>query len=98
MSETPTFGAAKPPRTVQPRIRIELADDVLEQRRVFAVETLGVNDRTVARMGLPTTYVANIAYIYRNRSLKIISERGLKNTEPKLRTTARRGPYRKSGK
>jgi hypothetical protein len=95
MSETTTSGA-RPPRTVQHRIRIELPDDVLEQRRVFAEETLGVVDRTAARMGLPTTYVGGIAYIFRNRSLKIIAARGLKNTEPKPRTDASvRGPYRK---
>jgi hypothetical protein len=49
-------------------------------------------------MLLPTIYVANVPYILSNAALKIIAERGLRNAEPKPRTTSRRGPYRKSGK
>ena len=49
--------------------------DVLERRRDFAKITLDVCDRTAARMNLPTTYIGNVAYVARNKSLRIIADR-----------------------
>jgi hypothetical protein len=68
-------------------ITIELADDTAELRCHFADNTLGVSDRTTARMNLPTIYVGNVPYILRNKSLKIIAERGLRHGEPRARAT-----------
>jgi hypothetical protein len=62
--------------TAARRPRIELPNgDTLEPRREFARDTLGVCDKTAQRMNLPTTYIANVAYVARNASLKIIAER-----------------------
>jgi hypothetical protein len=61
-------------RGPQARRRIELPNgDYLEPRDVFADETLGVCDRTVARMKLPTTYIGAIAYVPHNESLNIVA-------------------------
>ena len=76
-------------------ITIELADDTAELRCHFADKTLGVVDRTAARMKLPTIYIGNVPYILRNKSLAIIAQRGLQHGEPAPRTM-RRGRHRKS--
>jgi hypothetical protein len=77
---TPTHAAARRPH-------IELPNgDVLEPRREFARDTLGVSDKTAQRMNLPTTYVGNLAYVARNASLKIIAERiQRRNSQPQRR-------------
>lgn len=62
------------PRGKQPRRRIDLPDgDYLEPRAKFAAETLGVSDRTAARLKLPTTYVGNVAYIARGASMLLVA-------------------------
>ena len=61
--------------TTARRPQIELPNgDVLEPRREFARDRLGVSDKTAQRMNLPTTYVGNVAYVARNASLKIVAD------------------------
>jgi hypothetical protein len=55
---------------------IELPDgETLEPRHQFARNRLGVCDKTAQRMNLPTTYIANVAYVAVNASLKVVAER-----------------------
>jgi hypothetical protein len=76
-----------PQRAPRPRARqdIQLPDgEVLTPRTNFAA-ILGVSERTVARMNLPTTYVGNVAYVARDASLKIVAERVRRRNEPARR-------------
>ena len=58
------------------RRRINLPDgDYLEPREEFGKDTLGVSDKTVERMHLPTIYVGGVAYVRHNASLGIIASR-----------------------
>jgi hypothetical protein len=47
---------------------------VLIPRREFA-DILGITDKTASRMGLPTTYLSNIAHVPKNESLRIVAAR-----------------------
>jgi hypothetical protein len=60
--------------TVRRRPQIKIENDVLEPRHDLAAY-LGVVPRTVQRMGLPTTYIGNVAYHPHNGSLAIIAAR-----------------------
>jgi hypothetical protein len=63
------------PKTATRRPAIKLPDgDILDPRREFA-RGLGVSDKTAQRMNLPTTYIGGMAYVARNASLKLISDR-----------------------
>jgi hypothetical protein len=64
-------------RGPQTRRRIHLPDDgdYLEPRAEFAINTLGVSDRTCARMKLPTQYIGSVAYIKHNASLRLLDQR-----------------------
>jgi hypothetical protein len=76
--------------TAARRPHIELPNgDVLEPRREFARDRLGVSDKTAQRMNLPTTYVGNVAYVARNASLKIVAE-GVRQRKNPQRHGARR--------
>jgi hypothetical protein len=94
MSDVISETAAKPrgrPPGRQPRDRIDLPDgDYLEPRYKFAEEVLGVCDKTVARMNLPTTYVSNVAMVKHGASLKIIAEGVRRRNEPLPKRRGRR--------
>ena len=73
-------------RLTKHRPHIELPDgDVLQPRREFARDELGVSDKTAQRMNLPTTYIGNLAYVARNASLKIVAERVHRRNQPPVR-------------
>jgi hypothetical protein len=73
-------------RVHEPR-HIELPNgSTLIPRREFA-DILGEDERTTRKRNLPTTYIANLAYVDREASLKIVAE-GLhcrNQPEPRLR-------------
>jgi hypothetical protein len=72
--------------TAARRPHIELPDgDILEPRREFARLRLGVSDKTVQRMNLPTTYIGNVAYVARYASLRVLSERLRRRNQPQRR-------------
>jgi hypothetical protein len=78
-------------RGPQPRRRIDLPNgDFLVPRIEFADETLGVCDRTVARMKLPTTYIGAIAYVPHNESLNIVAASIRRAVAPPKRRKAAR--------
>ena len=67
----------------KPRDRINLPDgDYLEPRAKFANQTLGVCDKTVARMNLLTKYISNVAYVPHNASLQEIAKGVRRRNEP----------------
>jgi hypothetical protein len=80
---------ASMPHKSKPRRPIQLSDDVLMPRRDFARDVLGVSDRTVARMNLPTTYVGNVAHVLRDASLRVLAERVRRRNEPQQRRRGR---------
>jgi hypothetical protein len=61
------------PRT--PLLEIPIAGDILMRRELFARTVLGVSERTAARMGLPTTYIAGLTYVARAASLKVVADK-----------------------
>jgi hypothetical protein len=70
------------------RDSIALPDgDVLVPRRLFA-EAIGVSERSVARMNLPTTYLSNVAHVKQNAGLQIISDRAQRKNQPPKRRRA----------
>ena len=72
----------------QPRRRIDLPNgDWLEPRAEFA-DGLGTTERAVRRMNVPTTYIANVAYVPHNASMQVIADRVSRRYEP---PTKRRG-------
>ena len=62
--------------------------EVLEPRRDFA-QALGVSDKTAQRMNLPTTYIANVAYVARDASLMLIADRLRRKQQPRRRGRGR---------
>jgi len=71
-----------------PRRRIDLPNgDWLEPRAGFA-DGLGTTERAVRRMNVPTTYIANVAYVPHNASMQVIADRVRRRNEP---PTKRRG-------
>jgi hypothetical protein len=77
--------SGKKRRGPQPRRRIDLPNgDFLEPRTEFAA-TLGVVDRTCARLNLPTTYIGTVAYVAHNASLNVIAERVRRRNQPPQR-------------
>jgi hypothetical protein len=77
---------AEPPLT-RPKRRPSIPTpdgDSLDPRAVFA-ENIGASEKTVARMNLPTTYVAGIAYVKRNASLQIIANGVKRRNQPSTR-------------
>lgn len=81
----------KSPTTAQrrPGVHVVLADDVLMPRREFAVDILGVTDKTAARMGLPTTtYLSNVAHVLKNESLRLVAARVRRPNQRRARGAA----------
>jgi hypothetical protein len=62
------------PRLRRPQRTIELTNDTLEPRRDFARERLGVSERTVVRMYLPTIYIGGVAHVPIRASLQAIED------------------------
>jgi hypothetical protein len=84
--------AGRKRRGPQPRRRIDLPDgDYLEPRTEFA-DSIGVHDRTAARMNLPTTYVGAIAYVQHDASLRLLAAGIRQDRPPALKQ--RRRPHR----
>jgi hypothetical protein len=72
------------------RLRIDLpSGDYLEPRATFATETLGICDRTAARMKLPTHYIGAVAYVPHNESLELVAA-GIKRAPEPSRKRWRR--------
>jgi hypothetical protein len=70
----PDTEVSRKKRGPQPRHRIPLPNgDSLDPRSQFA-EELGVSEDAVRDMRLPTRYIANVAYVVRNESLRLIAE------------------------
>jgi len=59
-------------RSKRPDIKVE--NDTLKPRIRFAKE-IGVSERTMIRMNLPTTYFGNVAYIFENASRRQMAAR-----------------------
>jgi hypothetical protein len=64
------------------RVRIDLPNsDFLEPRAAFA-DFIGVTDKTVQRMDVPTTYIGLVAYVPHNESLNILASRAKRRNQP----------------
>ena len=77
-TETPADGdrrrAGRPPRQhARKRIRLPNGDELWP--RGDLADKLDVNERTVKRMDLPTTYIGNAAYHPHDESLAIVASR-----------------------
>jgi hypothetical protein len=73
-----------PATPARARPHITLPDgDILMPRAEFANDVLGVSDRTAQRMNFPTTYIAGIAHVPRNASLKVIADRVTSRNQPR---------------
>lgn len=90
MSDPITIDTPRSPRRRHVRRHIEIDGDVLVPRSEFAADILGVSDKTAQRLNLPTTYVANVAYVAREASLKIIGEHVRRRNQPPHRRRGRR--------
>jgi hypothetical protein len=78
------------PRKPRPRPEIKLPNgDFLVPRVDFASE-LGVCEKTVVRMNLPTTYLGTVAYIQHNASLEVIASTVRRRNEPAARSNPRK--------
>jgi hypothetical protein len=90
--DTSALRQFKATRRANERPRIQLANgDFLEPRRQWA-GGVGISDKTAGRMNLPTTYIANVAYVLHNASTEILAERVRQRNqpEPPKRRQARR--------
>jgi hypothetical protein len=83
-------GAPVKRRRGSPVKQFPVAGDTAHLRIDWAENELGVADRTVARMRLPTIYVGGWAYILRNASQKLLAEnpRFRRLPEPRPRSRA----------
>jgi hypothetical protein len=84
MSDTSTI--VRRPRTPLPEIPVD--GDVLMRRELFARTVLGVHERTATRMGFPTVYISGIAYVARDASLKIVTDKLACRNKPAKRRAA----------
>ena len=83
IATTPLLPPHRPTKLERPSI--ELPDgEILKPRAQFAAE-IGVSDKTAARLNLPTVYVACIAYVAVNASLKQIGGRVKRRNQPPTR-------------
>jgi hypothetical protein len=72
--------------TRQARQDVVLPDgEVLTPRVKFANVDMGISERTVARMNLPTTYIGGVAYVPKNASLRIVAEHVVRRNQPPAR-------------
>jgi hypothetical protein len=85
----PTTPAVRRPR--QRVAEIKLPDgETLVPRADFA-NKVGVSEKTCKRWDLPTTYIAGVAYVQQNSSLKIIAGTVRRRNQPAARLP-HRGP------
>jgi hypothetical protein len=62
----------------RPDIPIPGEDDFLEPRYRFA-KGVGISGKTAGKLNLPTAYIANVAYVRHNASLRILATHRLRN-------------------
>jgi hypothetical protein len=67
---------------VKARKHIPLDDDVLIPRGEFAAE-IGISDKTAQRSNWPTTYIGNVAYVLRGKTLRLIGESVRRRNQPR---------------
>jgi len=75
--ETALTKRARPPR-------IEINGKVIQARRDLAAE-LGIADKTIARMNLPTVRIGGMAYVDRDAGLNDIAAKLRRRHEPSRR-------------
>lgn len=79
----------------RPRLRANTRPDILidgkawRPRKRFATETVKASDKTVARMNPRTAYIAGVAYVPVEESLRDIAARAHRRNEPPKRRGAR---------
>jgi len=76
------------PRPRRHLSEIKLPNDTAIPRIDFAHNRLGVSEKTAARLNLPTIYVAGIAYVLLNASLKIVADKATRRNQPAKRRRA----------
>jgi hypothetical protein len=79
--------AAAPIRKVRKEERpsIQLPDgEVLDPRVRFAAG-VGLSEKSLVKLNLPTTYIGACAYVKRNASLELIASRARRRNEPPRR-------------
>ena len=72
-------------RHSRPRRRIaeiQIPGDVLVPRADFARDVVGVCERTIVRLNVPTTYIGGVAYVAKNAGLKIVASTVRRRNEP----------------
>jgi hypothetical protein len=75
------------PRRRLPEISLPDGDTAIP-RLDFAHNVIGSCERSVARMGLPTIYIGGVAYVKREASLQIISDKATRRNPPTRRRRA----------
>jgi hypothetical protein len=75
-------------RRGSPVKQFPVAGDTAHLRVDWAENELGVADRTVARMNLPTIYLGGWAYILIDASQKLLADRARRRHEPQPRSKA----------
>jgi hypothetical protein len=75
------------PRCLQDTIPLPGGDSLIK-REIFAKKTVGVSDRTVRRLNLPTVYVGSVAYVRQNESLQLIADKAKCKNQPAKRRRA----------
>jgi hypothetical protein len=82
MSDTSAVPSPPPRVRRQDRPSIELGDgEVLDPRVKFA-SNIGLSDDAVRDLNLPTVYIGAVAYVRRYESLKELSARAKRRSEP----------------
>jgi hypothetical protein len=82
MDQQPDIPATAARRRPRVRESIALPDgEVLDPRQKFARD-IGVSDKTIARMNLPTVYISNVAHVKRNASLQILADSAQRRNQP----------------
>jgi len=80
-----TLAPPRPRMRREDRPSITLPDGtVLDPRAKFAGD-VGLSEKTVTRMNVPTTYIGNVAYVDRFASLKQIGAHVKRRNEPPVR-------------
>jgi hypothetical protein len=78
-----------PPKVARPRRRIPIiklpSGEDLVPRSDFAEHEIGVAEKTLKRLNLPTTYVGGKAYVARIASLQIVADSVRRRNQPPQR-------------
>jgi hypothetical protein len=59
--------------------------DMLVPRRDFAEKEIGVSERTLIRLNLPTVYIGGVAHVARDGSLAVIASGVQRRNQPPVR-------------